>query len=239
MSILKIRPAALLITIVIMLSALASSVVMAGNFNVGAVYSGSLYFLEGEEHLKQSGNISKGDTTETMQIPSLFLEYNTGEMANSGDGWVWGIDIVPFETQLVEEVKSTTDCLSGKTCDGIPGVGNNITQNIQADLRFHTTLYVETPGKLGGFYGKLGVSTVQLDTNESLGTGSEYANEQLLGVTAGIGIKRYFGNLYAKIEGTGSKYEKVSLHSQQSDAQTTIEVDPSALQVRFAIGVAF
>ena len=233
MSILKIRPAALLITIVIMLSALASSVVMAGNFNVGAVYSGSLYFLEGEEHLKQSGNISKGDTTETMQIPSLFLEYNTGEMANSGDGWVWGVDIVPFETQLVEEVRSTTDMNVNQIA------GDTITQNIQADLRFHTTLYVETPGKLGGFYGKLGVSTVQLDTNESLGTGSEYANEQLLGVTAGIGIKRYFGNLYAKIEGTGSKYEKVSLHSQQSDAQTTIEVDPSALQVRFAIGVAF
>ena len=233
MSILKIRPAALLITIVIMLSALASSVVMAGNFNVGAVYSGSLYFLEGEEHLKQSGNISKGDTTETMQIPSLFLEYNTGEMANSGDGWVWGVDIVPFETKLVEEVRSTTDMNVNQIA------GDTITQNIQADLRFHTTLYVETPGKLGGFYGKLGVSTVQLDTNESLGTGSEYANEQLLGVTAGIGIKRYFGNLYAKIEGTGSKYEKVSLHSQQSDAQTTIEVDPSALQVRFAIGVAF
>jgi hypothetical protein len=207
---------------------------MAGNFNVGAVYSGSLYFLEGEEHLKQSGNISKGDTTETMQIPSLFLEYNTGEMANSGDGWVWGVDIVPFETKLVEEVRSTTDKIEGS------GENNpSVTQNIQADLRFHTTLYVETPGKLGGFYGKLGVSTVQLDTNESLGTGSEYANEQLLGVTAGIGIKRYFGNLYAKIEGTGSKYEKVSLHSQQSDAQTTIEVDPSALQVRFAIGVAF
>ena len=234
MSILKIRPAALLITIVIMLSALASSVVMAGNFNVGAVYSGSLYFLKGEEHLKQSGNVSKGDTTETMQIPSLFLEYNTGEMANSGDGWVWGVDIVPFETKLVEEVRSTTDKIKGS------GENNpSVTQNIQADLRFHTTLYVETPGKLGGFYGKLGVSTVQLDTNESLGTGSEYANEQLLGVTAGIGIKRYFGNLYAKIEGTGSKYEKVSLHSQQSDAQTTIEVDPSALQVRFAIGVAF
>ncbi len=234
MSILKIRPVALLITIVIMLSALASSVVMAGNFNVGAVYSGSLYFLKGEEHLKQSGNISKGDTTETMQIPSLFLEYNTGEMANSGDGWVWGVDIVPFETKLVEEVRSTTDQIVNSG-----GSGSSITQNIQADLRFHTTLYVETPGKLGGFYGKLGVSTVQLDTNESLGTGSEYANEQLLGVTAGIGIKRYFGNLYAKIEGTGSKYEKVSLHSQQSDAQTTIEVDPSALQVRFAIGVAF
>ena len=233
MSILKIRPAALLITIVIMLSALASSVVMAGNFNVGAVYSGSLYYLEGEEHLKQTGKVSKGDTTETMQIPSLFLEYNTGEMANSGDGWVWGVDIVPFETKLVEEVRSTTDMNVNQIA------GDTITQNIQADLRFHTTLYVETPGKLGGFYGKLGVSTVQLDTNESLGTGSEYANEQLLGVTAGIGIKRYFGNLYAKIEGTGSKYEKVSLHSQQSDAQTTIEVDPSALQVRFAIGVAF
>ena len=234
MSILKIRPVALLITIVIMLSALASSVVMAGNFNLGAVYSGSLFYLEGEEQLKQSGNLSKGDTTETMQIPSLFLEYNTGEMANSGDGWVWGVDIVPFETKLVEEVRSTTDKIKGS------GENNpSVTQNIQADLRFHTTLYVETPGKLGGFYGKLGVSTVQLDTNESLGTGSEYANEQLLGVTAGIGIKRYFGNLYAKIEGTGSKYEKVSLHSQQSDAQTTIEVDPSALQVRFAIGVAF
>ena len=234
MSILKIRPAALLITIVIMLSALASSVVMAGNFNVGAVYSGSLYFLEGEEHLKQSGNISKGDTTETMQIPSLFLEYNTGEMANSGDGWVWGVDIVPFETKLVEEVRSTTDQIVNSG-----GSGSSITQNIQADLRFHSTLYLETPGKLGGFYGKAGISTVQINTNESLGTGAEYPNEQVFGVTAGIGFKRYIGNLFTKIEGTGSMYETINLTSRTSDAATKIEINPSALQVRFAIGVAF
>ena len=228
----KIKPVTFLIAIVIMLSALASSV-MAGNFNVGAVYSGSLYFLEGEEHLKQSGNVSKGDTTETMQIPSLFLEYNTGEMANSGDGWVWGVDIVPFETQLVEEVRSTTDM----NVDQI--TGDTVTQNIQADLRFHSTLYLETPGKLGGFYGKAGISTVQINTNESLGTGAEYPNEQVFGVTAGIGFKRYIGNLFTKIEGTGSMYETINLTSRTSDAATKIEINPSALQVRFAIGVAF
>jgi len=229
----KIKPATFLIAIVLMLSALASSV-MAGNFNVGAVYSGSLYYLEGEEQLKQSGNLSKGDTTETMQIPSLFLEYNTGEMANSGDGWVWGVDIVPFETQLVDEVRSTTDKIKGS------GANNpSVTQKIQADLRFHSTLYLETPGKLGGFYGKAGISTVQINTNESLGTGAEYPNEQVFGVTAGIGFKRYIGNLFTKIEGTGSMYETINLTSRTSDAATKIEINPSALQVRFAIGVAF
>ena len=229
----KIKPATFLIAIVLMLSALASSV-MAGNFNVGAVYSGSLYYLEGEEQLKQSGNLSKGDTTETMQIPSLFLEYNTGEMANSGDGWVWGVDIVPFETQLVDEVRSTTDKIKGS------GENNpSVTQKIQADLRFHSTLYLETPGKLGGFYGKAGISTVQINTNESLGTGAEYPNEQVFGVTAGIGFKRYIGNLFTKIEGTGSMYETINLTSRTSDAATKIEINPSALQVRFAIGVAF
>jgi hypothetical protein len=233
MSLRKIKPATFLIAIVLMLSALASSV-MAGNFNVGAVYSGSLYYLEGEEQLKQSGNLSKGDTTETMQIPSLFLEYNTGEMANSGDGWVWGVDIVPFETQLVDEVRSTTDKIKGS------GANNpSVTQKIQADLRFHSTLYLETPGKLGGFYGKAGISTVQINTNESLGTGAEYPNEQVFGVTAGIGFKRYIGNLFTKIEGTGSMYETINLTSRTSDAATKIEINPSALQVRFAIGVAF
>ncbi len=233
MSLRKIKPATFLIAIVLMLSALASSV-MAGNFNVGAVYSGSLYYLEGEEQLKQSGNLSKGDTTETMQIPSLFLEYNTGEMANSGDGWVWGVDIVPFETQLVDEVRSTTDKIKDS------GANNpSVTQKIQADLRFHSTLYLETPGKLGGFYGKAGISTVQINTNESLGTGAEYPNEQVFGVTAGIGFKRYIGNLFTKIEGTGSMYETINLTSRTSDAATKIEINPSALQVRFAIGVAF
>jgi hypothetical protein len=155
-------------------------------------------------------------------------------MANSGDGWDSRVNIVPLETQLVEEVRSTTDQIVNSG-----GSGSSITQNIQADLRFHTTLYTETPGKLGGFYGKLGVSTVQLNTNESLGTGSEYPNEQLFGVTAGIGFKRYIGNLFTKIEGTGSMYETINLTSRTSDAATKIEINPSALQVRFAIGVAF
>ncbi len=85
-----------------------------------------------------------------------------------------------------------------------------VTQKAKADLKYHTTLYLETPGFWGGFYGKAGGIMTLLQTEENLGTGGKYGNQTILGAVAGIGFKRYMGNLVTKLEGSYTAYETIN-----------------------------
>ena len=129
--------------------------------------------------------------------------------------------------------------------DEIAGVAYNT--KAKADLKYHTTLYVETPGFWGGFYGKAGGIMTLVQTEENLsGTGSStYPNETILGAVAGIGFKRYMGNLVTKLEGTYTAYETINI-SCRNDTETTntagcgkITADPQALGLSFSVGYAF
>ena len=83
-----------------------------------------------------------------------------------------------------------------------------------------------------------------LQTEESLGTGAEYPDETILGAVAGVGFKRYMGNLLTKLEASYTAYETINVNARSSDANNTlgagkITADPEALALSFSIGYAF
>tara|TARA_Y100000294_G_C8494811_1_gene312332 strand:- start:218 stop:853 length:636 start_codon:yes stop_codon:yes gene_type:complete len=211
---------------------------MAGNFNVGLTYSGVAAYVKGDEKLKTTGVTTKGDAVHTLQIPSLFLEYNTGEMTSAADGWVWGVDVIPLQAQIVEEQRQVNDQIAAYDTLTSKNI-NSVSQKVKADLKWHTMAYVETPGVLGGFYLKGGVQMAQIRTREQLGTGATYPNAEIRGATVGLGFKKYLGNLFTRLEGSWSQYERIDLKSRNSDAVTTVTAKPQIGQVRFSIGVAF
>ncbi len=243
MSLRKIKPTGLLVAVALMLSALISPL-KADGLTIGVKGAGTILLTEAFETNRDGAEKHKGDHTEEALIPSLFVEYNLGEIGNVGDGWVVGLDYIPIKPELGDETTTKTDCTSGGTCIGIPGVGTTVTQKAKADLKYHTTLYVETPGFWGGFYGKAGGIMTLLQTEENLGTGSEYPNETILGAVAGLGFKRYMGNLVTKLEASYTKYETINLNARSSETSTTIgakkiTAEPIAAQLSLSIGYAF
>ena len=243
MSLRKIRPAGLLVAVALMLGALLSPL-KADGLTFGVKGAGTILLTEAFEETQAGVQKRKADHTEEALIPSLFIEYNLGEIGNVGDGWVVGLDYIPIKPELGDETTTKTDCTSGGTCIGIPGVGTTVTQKAKADLKYHTTLYVETPGFWGGFYGKAGGIMTLLQTEESLDTGSSYPNETILGAVAGVGFKRYMGNLVTKLEASYTAYETINVNARSDDTTETIgagkiTADPEALALSFSIGYAF
>jgi len=237
MSLRKIKPAGLLVAVALMLSALVSPL-KADGLTFGVKGAGTILLTEGFETMAGGQEKAKVDHTEEALIPSVFVEYNLGEIGNIGDGWVVGLDYIPIKPEIGDETRSGTDMEK----DEIAGVAYNT--KAKADLKYHTTLYVETPGFWGGFYGKAGGLMTLVQTEENLGTGAEYGNETILGAVAGIGFKRYMGNLVTKLEASYTAYETINVNARSDDTTETIgagkiTADPEALALSFSIGYAF
>ena len=237
MSLRKIKPAGLLVAVALMLSALVSPL-KADGLTFGVKGAGTILLTEGFETMAGGQEKAKVDHTEEALIPSVFVEYNLGEIGNIGDGWVVGLDYIPIKPEIGDETRSGTDMEK----DEIAGVAYNT--KAKADLKYHTTLYVETPGFWGGFYGKAGGLMTLVQTEENLGTGAEYGNETILGAVAGIGFKRYMGNLLTKLEASYTAYETINISCTNNETTNTpgcgkITADPEALALSFSIGYAF
>ena len=85
-------------------------------------------------------------------------------------------------------------------------------QTAEAELSNHLTLYADYMVN-DDSYVKLGLVNVDLDTNESLATGSKYGNENIMGYVLGLGLKRDAGGpgKYVKMELVYTDYEDISL----------------------------
>ena len=117
-----------------------------------------------------------------------------------------GVDYVPsaLETETKEERrndKTTSDTRTVKT------------NKIQVDFEDLTTVYLGI-NITDNLYAKAGMMTVDVLTNETLGTGSTYGNTDLDGTTFGVGYNATNDNgLFLRIEGNYMEFDGASVTS--------------------------
>tara|TARA_B100000902_G_scaffold124078_1_gene124032 strand:+ start:1903 stop:2529 length:627 start_codon:yes stop_codon:yes gene_type:complete len=117
-----------------------------------------------------------------------------------------GIDYVPaaLETDTVETRRS--DKTTGTTAA-------NVEQKVQLDFEDLTTFYL---GMMvtENLYVKGGMVTVDVITNENLGTGGTYGNTNLDGTMVGVGYhKSNDSGMFMRVEGSYMEFDSQSLTS--------------------------
>ena len=91
-----------------------------------------------------------------------------------------------------------------------------------------------------GLFAKAAISEVTVETNETLGTGASYGNQDINGRTIGFGFKKTNDSgISLKLEYNYTDYDDISLSSTGSDAATTITADADRQDVKFSIGYNF
>ncbi len=194
---------------------------IAADYAMGITANLARVDTSGSETLRDSGNVTNADHEENVIVPEIFFEvYN--------EAGAFGIAYIP-----VQEMgsKSRTDSNS----DGDSG-----TYKAEAELSSHFMLYTDiNMGEYNGatIYGKVGVAKANIKTSESLNSGSTYGDEDVLGLTLGLGAKNsLMGNYFYKIEGTYTNYED---YKDQSTANNQIEADTDILSAKFSLGYNF
>ncbi len=172
----------------------------------------------------EGGETNNGAADNIVVIPSIFVEFETGNLSV-------GLDYIPMDADVSDKTKKRTD-----TETSVSGTVNSTTtsrsQTAQAELTDHITLYANY--NLGSYYVKAGIAQVTLNTTESLATGSKYGNVDINGAVLGLGTQT--GN--HRFELVYTDYEDISLTSSvtRTDVSTAnkIEADLDTLGLKYS-----
>ena len=183
--------------------------------NVGVTGSAGIFAASASE---STGTVKKGNGTEhgSAGWGSVFAE------ASFNDKFAIGIDYVPgaLETDTTETAKSGISSV-----DAAGTITRaTVTNKIQVDFEHLTTLYASMMFN-DNFYAKAGVMTVDVITNENLGTGASYADTELDGSVFGVGYHNAMDNgMFFRFEGSYRDFDGASVAATGTDADNTIEL---------------
>lgn len=196
--------------------------------NVGVSGQAGIFAASATE---STGSTVKGNGTEhgSAGWGSVFLE------ATMNDRFMVGIDYVPaaLETDTTETAKDDkrTASSDAKTMS---------TNKIQVDFEHLTTLYVGAMLN-DNFYVKAGVTTVDVITNENLGTGASYGNAELDGSMFGIGYHNALDNgVFFRFEGNYMNFNGHTVNATGTGADNKIELkNLDGVSGKLSIGKTF
>jgi len=192
--------------------------------NVGVSLSAGAFQATGTETEKDEKN--KEDAVGAAGWGSIFVEKTLGER------FAIGVDYVPSAlesetSQTANRDKTTTDTQTVQT------------QKVQVDFDDLTTLYVSV-NLTDNLYAKVGHMSVDVNTNETLGTGSKYGNTSLDGTLVALGWNTGFGNnMFVRVEGNYMQFDGASLTSS-TNADNKIELtDLNGASAKLSVGKSF
>jgi len=176
----------------------------------------------------EGGESNNGSADNNVVIPSLFAEYAYSDTVSIG------LDYIPMTADVSDKAKKRTD-----TETSVTGTTTEVTtsraQSAQAELSNHVTLYSNYMLN-DTAYVKAGVAFVQLKTDESLGTGSNYGNDTVDGYTIGLGGRSEFAGLFTSYAVEYTDFSSLDLTSTTGNS---ISADIDVLEVKISVGKRF
>ena len=186
--------------------------------NVGLSGQLGLYAATATEFDEGTNGTTSGHDETNKESEFLGLGYGSVFIEKTlGQYLLVGIDYVPsaLETETSETIvddKGATDASTRQT------------NKVQVDFEDLTTYYVGLNLGDSGAYVKAGIVTVDVITNESLGTGSTYGNTDLDGTLIGLGYNKDFDNgMFVRAEGAYTEFDGASLTSSTTANKITLD----------------
>ena len=211
------------------LAIMSFNVASAVEMRLGVLGNMAADFGEAKETLKDSGQISKETAVLAHSYASVFAEVALDQAA----GLTFGVEYAP---ETIELEKETRVIPTGRTDSG--------SQIIDAEVEDLLTAYVALPIGETGAYVRLGYLQATLNTQETLATGSTYANVDIEGTQLGAGYMGEIGdNLFYKLEGVYNEWDNMALNGSEeggtSGSFNKIDADITGVAARVAVGFRF
>mgnify|MGYP001453711234 CR=1 FL=1 len=177
--------------------------------SIGISGNSGVYAATGiENNFNEAGTAIDETTKEHGAFNETFMSIFAEMSLN--DSLSIGIDYVPV----------TIDTPENTSNDG--GVNTNKVYVTFEDL---TTIYAKLNVPLGGTYLKVGYSTVNVISNETMNSGSKYGNDRTDAISFGLGYAHELADgLAVRAEITGSEFSDVTTTNGQTN-KTEIKVE--------------
>jgi len=156
---------------------------------------------------KSGSKNRKGHGAFADSVASIFIEYDHGPVSI---GIAQHGDVTTPEATNIQQSDA-----SGST---------RSTNTAKATFSHEQMLYVIVDLPFFGAYVKAGMSRVDVETQESLGTGAVYPDTNTDGQHIGFGFERELEGLSVRFEVLGSEYDDVSASDSNSASDETAKV---------------
>jgi hypothetical protein len=178
--------------------------------NIGISGQAGLFAATATEFDKGTHGTTSGTNEQVRESEYLEVGFASGFLEKTlGDRFMVGVSYVPsaIATETNESVRVDY------TARNFGTISATSTQKVQVDFKDMTTLYVGLNVSENA-YVRLGKVTVDVITNETLGTGSTYGNASLDGAVVGFGYNHSMGNgIFIRGEGNYMNFDGTSVTS--------------------------
>jgi len=177
----------------------------------------------------EDGEINKTVSTNAIEAKfayySIFVEYNIGRVSI-------GLDVIPGSVTTEEQAR--TDYNPGDSAGvGNDGAGAAITNTAKVEISQHVSLYALVPIMDTGAFVRAAIMRADVNTKETLNTGSTYPDTDMQGGSLSIGYQHNFDNFFVRAEVGASEYDTISVTSSNSH-KVTADVDGEWARISIA-----
>ena len=166
---------------------------------------------------------------------SVFAEFSFGNGLSLGVEYTPGTISTPTNTNI-QNNGSTGGAVSA---NGSNTGGSNATNTVKAEFDNLYTLYVMAQSEMG-IYARLGFSSVDINTQETLGTGGSYNNVSSDGGTVAFGYqKTNDGGIFVRAEVAGTVWDDVSASNTTDSTKKVAITDMMSGGASIKIGKIF
>ena len=199
--------------------------------NIGVSGNAGLFTASGNETFTPSSttNNSQNDSEHGEAAwGSIFVEKTLGDVL------AIGVEYVPqaLETETAESTRAHITTAHQE-------VRTRVENKIQVDFEDLTTYYL-TASIGENLYVKAGMATVEIITNESLGTGGAYGNTDMDGSVFGVGYNYTTDNgAFIRVEGNYMTFDSTSL-TNNNDSEKVVKLkNLDGVSGKISIGKSF
>ena len=192
---------------------------------IGITGAFHMFDVSGTETTRTSNEVNNGSHSENVLVPELFIE-------SENDGIALGLSYIPTRNMGKKERSDTNS------------EGDTGTYSAEAELKNVFQVYADyTVSSYAGadIYLKAGIQHATIETLESLNSGSTYPDEDVFGLTVGIGAKGelpYGNNLFYKADLTYTSFEDYEGNAEDGNQNKVVaDLDDTAL--KFSVGYKF
>ena len=191
-----------------------------------ALYAATATELDTGSH----GTTSDFDESQTqseylgLMYGSVFAEVGFGPM-------FVGVDYMPGSIDTEESTTTVGDKTTSAT-------SSQVTNKVKVEFEGLTNFYAGVR-ILDSFFIKAGTLSVDLNTKETLGTGSTYGNTTVDGTMMAVGMDKVMDNgMFVRVEGQYSEFDSASLVSSSGSQKITMD-SLDGVVAKLSIGKAF
>jgi opacity protein-like surface antigen len=205
--------------------AASAEVVSIGVSGNAAIYAATATELDTGTHGTTSDFNESTSRSEFMGAAygSVFVEAMMGP-------FFIGLDYVPGTLSTEESTTTVGDKTTSAT-------STQVTNTVKVDFEDMNTIYAGL--RFNNAFIKMGATTVELLTKESLGTGSTYGDTTLDGAMVGAGVDTMLDNgIFIRAEANYTDFDGVSLTSSSGSQKITLD-NLDGLIGKISIGKTF